>query len=124
MYRKILNFILDNIFLHLEKLGVHVLPVQYYFPIPEVRKLQEDIWKKVSELPGIEMNEDFQIKLLELFLEYYGKEFNSLRYTSILKLKLSRNPCLLPPSARVHERDLNLQQSSYAIVATFSETSQ
>jgi len=46
MYRKILNFILDKIFLHLEKLGVHILPVHYYFPIPEVGKLQEDIWKK------------------------------------------------------------------------------
>ena len=65
MYRKLLSFLLKRLFRHFERLGVHVLPVHYYSPIPEIRKLGIDLWQKISDLPRIEINEDFQLRLLE-----------------------------------------------------------
>jgi predicted O-methyltransferase YrrM len=73
MFRKLLS----RLFPYFEKLGIHVLPVHYYSPIPEIGKLREEIWQRVSELPGINMNEEIQLKLLEEF-EKYSDEFNSL----------------------------------------------
>jgi hypothetical protein len=61
-----------------ERLGFHILPVHYSSPIPEIGKLRNDVWKRVSGLVGIDMNEEFQLKLLEEFQERYSKEFNSL----------------------------------------------
>jgi predicted O-methyltransferase YrrM len=72
MFRKLLS----RLFPYFEKLGIHVLPVHYYSPIPAIGKLREKIWQRVSELPGINMNEEIQLKLLEEF-EKYSDEFNS-----------------------------------------------
>jgi hypothetical protein len=66
------------IFISCEVLGFHVLPVHYYSPIPKVRELPTSLWKRVSELVGIDMNEDFQLKLLEDFKRLYSREYNSL----------------------------------------------
>jgi len=73
MFRKLLS----RLFPYFEKLRIHVLPVHHYSPIPEVGKLRGEIWQRVSELPGINMNEEIQLRLLEEF-EKYSDEFNSL----------------------------------------------
>jgi len=78
MYKRSLYFLLKRLFRHFERLGVHVLPVHYYSPIPEIRKLGIDLWQKISDLPGIEINEDFQLRLLEEFEKLYREEYNSL----------------------------------------------
>ena len=82
MIQKGLKFVLKKIyrksFTLWERLGFHILPVHYYSPIPEVRKLRDDIWEHISELVGIDINEEFQLKLLEEFQKRYSKEYNSL----------------------------------------------
>ncbi len=81
MIKKFLNLCLEKFcrksFPLWEKLGFHILPVHYYSPVPEIGKLRDDVWKNVSELVGININEEFQLKLLEEF-KRYSKEFNSL----------------------------------------------
>jgi len=72
MFRKLLS----RLFPYFEKLRIHVLPVHHYSPIPAIGKLREEIWQRVSELPGINMNEEIQLRLLEEF-EKYSDEFNS-----------------------------------------------
>ena len=59
-----------------ERLGFHILPVSYYSQIPELRKLR-DVWKQPYEFIGIEIDEEFQIKLLHELSSLYGYEFNS-----------------------------------------------
>jgi len=61
-----------------EELGFHILPVHYYSSIPEIGKLRDDVWRRVSELIGININEGFQLKLLEGFQKCYGEEFSGL----------------------------------------------
>jgi len=68
----------ERSFALLEKLGLHILPVHYYSPIPEVGKLRDDIWRAPSELIGIKMNEEYQLRLLQDFSAFYSGEFNNL----------------------------------------------
>jgi hypothetical protein len=59
-----------RIFILCEKLGFHILPVHYYSPIPEIGKLEDrinNVWGRVYDIIGINMNDDFQLKLLEFF---------------------------------------------------------
>jgi predicted O-methyltransferase YrrM len=47
-----------------EKKGYHVIRIHYYQPIPDTSTLTDDLWNKESELAGVDMNEDYQIELL------------------------------------------------------------
>jgi hypothetical protein len=82
----VLKFLLGKVvkraFVWFEKLGLHIMAVHCYSPIPEVRKLSSSIRKRTSELVGIDMNEGFQLKLLEEFKRLYGREYNSHERTS------------------------------------------
>ncbi len=72
---------LKRIFLHLHKLGirigVHILPVHYYSPVPDIVKLQQTqhIWAKKSKLPGIPVNLDEQVRHLEDICVPYQHEY-------------------------------------------------
>jgi hypothetical protein len=61
-----------------EKKGFHITPVHFYEPIPDTTTLKDDLWKKQSELVGININEKEQIKLLSLFSSRYKEEYDSL----------------------------------------------
>jgi predicted O-methyltransferase YrrM len=61
-----------------EKKGFHITPVHFYEPIPDTTTLKDDLWRKQSELVGININEKQQIKLLSLFSSRYKKEYDSL----------------------------------------------
>ncbi|MBS7635673.1 class I SAM-dependent methyltransferase [Candidatus Bathyarchaeota archaeon] len=76
--RSMLGKFTKHCFTEWERLGLHILPVSYYSPIPEMRKLRDDIWKCSYDLIGISMNEDSQLKLLQDFSSLYGNEFNNL----------------------------------------------
>jgi hypothetical protein len=58
-----------------ENKGYHVTPVHFYEPIPDTRTLKDDLWQKQSELFGIDINEEFQIKLLSLFSSKFKEEY-------------------------------------------------
>lgn len=49
------------------RFGIHILPVHYYSPIPNILELQKtrDVWTKKSELPGVTVNLDEQVAHLK-----------------------------------------------------------
>ena len=53
-----------------ERLGVHVTPVHFYEPVPDTRSLPETLWSCRSELPGIDMNDEGQRRLLSRFVTF------------------------------------------------------
>lgn len=72
--------------LGVHKLGIrfriHVLPVHYYSPVPNILELQRtrDVWARKSELPGVSVSLDEQAANLEVICmpyqsEYTGNEF-------------------------------------------------
>src|SRR6202022_4265264 len=48
-----------------ERLGVHVTPNHFYWPIPDTRRLPKSLWTRPGEMPGLDLREDEQLKLLE-----------------------------------------------------------
>ncbi|MBR9988937.1 MAG: class I SAM-dependent methyltransferase [Gemmatimonadetes bacterium] len=48
------------------RLGVHILPVHYYSPVPDITALakSKELWARRSELPGIDVDLDRQIETL------------------------------------------------------------
>jgi hypothetical protein len=56
--------------------GLHVTPVHYYSPVPDLRELEgrPQIWERASELPGIRMNDSCQLQLMEEVFARYRRE--------------------------------------------------
>ncbi|PIY95960.1 MAG: class I SAM-dependent methyltransferase [Candidatus Kerfeldbacteria bacterium CG_4_10_14_0_8_um_filter_42_10] len=59
-------------------LGFHVTRNYFYEPIPDTRTLKDNIWQKLSELSGLNINDRGQINLLSLFASKFKKEYESL----------------------------------------------
>jgi hypothetical protein len=57
--------------------GFHVLPVHYYSPIPDTENLDKQVFKRISELKGIDTREENQIDLLKSFSSLYRKEYDA-----------------------------------------------
>lgn len=57
--------------------GIHVLPVHYYSPVPNILELQRtrDVWAKKSELPGVSVNLDEQATNLKTICMPYQMEY-------------------------------------------------
>ncbi len=60
-----------------EKHGFHVTPAHFYSPVPTLADLSDDMWTKVSELPGIELNEVAQIEFLERICPRFKAEYDA-----------------------------------------------
>ena len=56
-----------------QSLGLHVIPNHFYQPVPDTRCLSEDLWKRPSSLPGIDINEPEQLDLLSKLVGYKGE---------------------------------------------------
>lgn len=56
--------------------GVHLVPVNYYSPIPDLRDLlaRPSIWEQPSDLPGVDMNTQSQLRLMEDVFAAYQHE--------------------------------------------------
>ena len=77
MRRRIGALILTNKSFRLFRwLGVHLTPVHFYSPIPDVRDLlaRPGFWDRPSELPGIDINTEGQLRLMEEVLAAYVPE--------------------------------------------------
>lgn len=59
-----------------EDRGYHVTPVHFCEPIPDTRTLKKDLWKRYSELPGLNMNEKRQLEILAVFASQFSSEYN------------------------------------------------
>lgn len=53
-----------------QRTGVHVLPVHFYVPIPDTRTLDESVWERRSELPGVDLDLDRQLSTLSTLAGY------------------------------------------------------
>jgi hypothetical protein len=72
--------ILKRSFRFFESLGVHVIPVHFYSPIPDTRALRRDtsIFDRKSQLLGIEMDEEKQVALLTEICPKHRSEYEQL----------------------------------------------
>jgi predicted O-methyltransferase YrrM len=69
------------------RLGIHVLPVHYYSPVPDIIELEKtkDVWAVKSELPGIHVDLDEQVDNLTRICLPFQKEYigNRIRKESM-----------------------------------------
>ena len=77
MYWRLLGRVINSskTFSLCQRLGFHVTPNSFYHPVPDTRKLKEDLWSKRSELAGIDLNEQKQRELLSLFVSKFKNEY-------------------------------------------------
>ncbi|MDP9432721.1 MAG: class I SAM-dependent methyltransferase [Actinomycetota bacterium] len=61
-----------------EAAGWHLTPNHFYSPIPDVSQLPDALWETESELPGIDMRDAEQLRLLGELSANFGDEFNAL----------------------------------------------
>lgn len=59
-----------------EKAGYHVTPNHYYYPIPDLSSLSDDLWEKESAIVGVDMNITQQLGLLQEVFPQFRSEFN------------------------------------------------
>jgi predicted O-methyltransferase YrrM len=64
------------------RLGIHILPVHYYSPVPNILELRRtrDAWSRKSELPGIPANLDEQVTNLRVICKPYLSEYVGNEY--------------------------------------------
>jgi hypothetical protein len=74
------NFIKKN-FLLWERLGFHITPKHFYYPIPDISALKDDLWKNQSDLFGINIDEKMMFHLLSIFSSNFRDEYNRFRKT-------------------------------------------
>jgi predicted O-methyltransferase YrrM len=73
---KLLNKIIRKTFFIWEKFGFFVIPNHFYEPIPDIKKLRNKKWSNYSELIGIDMRDQNQKNLLNLFFNKFKKEYD------------------------------------------------
>lgn len=61
-----------------QRLGLHVTPNHFYYPIPDTAALPPELWERRSELPGIDINEPGQFALLSRFVSDFKMEYDAL----------------------------------------------
>ena len=59
----------------LQKLGYHITPNHFYYPVPDTTKLRDKLWSEHSELAGISINEGTQLELLSVFAAEFKCEY-------------------------------------------------
>lgn len=67
-----------NNFCFWQERGVHATPVTFDQPIPHTGRIDEDVWKTLSDIPGVRMNANLQCELLSRFAELYKPEYEAL----------------------------------------------
>ena len=68
---------LKKIFLLGQRLGIHIIPNHFYYPVPDTRTLREKVFFYQTKHIGIEFSDKDQLELLNLFSLHYNQEFNS-----------------------------------------------
>jgi len=61
-----------------QRFGLHVTPNHFYYPIPDTASLGDELWKRRSTLPGIDLNEAGQLALLSQFANDFKAEYDRL----------------------------------------------
>ena len=61
-------------FSYFELIGVHVLPVHFYSPVPDTRNLSDATFEKKSETVGLDWNFENQQKFIDTVFSQYSGE--------------------------------------------------
>jgi Methyltransferase domain len=61
-----------------ERRGWHITPVHFYQPIPDTRELPASLWSSHSLMSGVDMNEVFQMELLDTFQSAFRTEYDCI----------------------------------------------
>jgi hypothetical protein len=61
--------------------GYHVKQVHFYSPLPDTRELEGEDFSRISELPGLDLNEDDQLQLLAEFRTGFHNEYSAFPRT-------------------------------------------
>ncbi len=69
---------LKRLFPLFEALGFHITRNSFYEPIPDSRTLNNKLWQNPSELIGIDLNEQGQLRLLSDFASKFKNEYDRL----------------------------------------------
>jgi predicted O-methyltransferase YrrM len=64
-----------------ERRGYHVLPVQYYEPVPDMSALPDFLWNARPDPPAIDFRESAQADLADRFSRLYGAEYRQFSRT-------------------------------------------
>jgi hypothetical protein len=75
LWQAVLGVALRRTFGLWERLGIHITPNHYFQPIPDTRRLSPELWRRTSELVGVDMNESAQLALVAGLAERYGREW-------------------------------------------------
>lgn len=80
MKRNIKDFLkrsLFNVYKLGARVGVHIIPVHYYSAMPDINELEKtkEIWAKKSELPGLNIDLDEQVRNLRAICLPYRSEY-------------------------------------------------
>ncbi len=59
-----------------QRIGIHITPNHYYWPVPDTRHLSDELWSRPSQLAGVDMGEDGQLQLLRLFASQFKTEYD------------------------------------------------
>jgi hypothetical protein len=70
--------ILNKLYPLFETLGFHISRNSFYEPIPDSRTLKNKLWQNPSELIGIDLNEQRQLRLLSDFVIKFKNEYDQL----------------------------------------------
>jgi len=72
-----LSALIKRSFIIWQRLGIHVTPNHFYEPIPDTRTLKDELWTNYSEMVGVEINEQEQIRLLSEFSAKFKGEYEA-----------------------------------------------
>jgi len=74
------EFVFTKSFYFFERLGLHILPVHYYSPIPDTRILRKrpELWLSELPLDGLDLNINEQKHLVEEIYHLFHEEYMAL----------------------------------------------
>lgn len=100
---RLLERILWKLFPLFEKLGIHVLPVHFYSPVPDMRQLRKNMHLFNVEHPmyGIDMPHEDQIDFLRHVVKSYEAEYIKVGINSQFGIDASQMPTFAPLNALV-----------------------
>ena len=83
LYGILLNRIIltRSMFMLCQRYGFHITPNHFYQPVPDTSELKDDLWRKHSELIGIDLRETSQLELLRLFASKFKNEYEQFPRT-------------------------------------------
>jgi hypothetical protein len=68
---------LQSTFDAFQAIGIHVTPNHFYDPIPDTKQLAPSIWDVPTSLPGVDLNEQGQLDLLESVVTPFKPEYST-----------------------------------------------